>query len=58
MRETDTLELTLSGTVQGEESAFQPEEWSWLWTGAVTLNKYLDFQDGKHIFITSLLTLH
>ena len=36
MRETDTLELTLSGTVQGEELAFWPEERSWLLTGAVT----------------------
>ena len=44
-----------SGTVQGQEFGFQPEESGGLWTDAGTLDESFDFAIGKHLFIALLL---
>ena len=43
--------------MQGQESMYQSGESDQLWTDAETLYESLDFSDGKHIFIASLLAL-
>ena len=48
---TGTHGLSLSGTVQGQESVYLSGE------SDKTLDESLDFSDGKHLFKTLLLAL-